>query len=117
MSGAKDIASWCERRKDRGNQRCYVPRARRGSRHLDRPDCLEPRLVCGPRLLRTPRTNTLQLGGGPSSSRLESVSLLSMGDAENNVPDELEDQLDDLAEELRDPDRSDRAIEDQPMQH
>jgi len=36
-----------------------------------------------------------------------------MGDAENNVPDELEDQLDDLAEELRDPDRSDRAIEDQ----
>ena len=36
-----------------------------------------------------------------------------MSDAENNVPDELEDQLDDLAEELRDPNRSDRTIEDQ----
>ena len=36
-----------------------------------------------------------------------------MGDSENNVPDELENQLDDLAEELRDPDRSDRTIEDQ----
>ncbi len=36
-----------------------------------------------------------------------------MGDTENNVPDELEEQLDDLAEELRDPDRSDRTIEDQ----
>jgi hypothetical protein len=36
-----------------------------------------------------------------------------MGDAENNVPDELEEQLDDLAEELRDPDRRDRTIEDQ----
>ena len=34
-------------------------------------------------------------------------------DAENNVPDELEDQLDDLAEKLRDPDRGDRTIEDQ----
>ncbi len=36
-----------------------------------------------------------------------------MSDTENNVPDELEEQLDDLAEELRDPDRSDRTIEDQ----
>ena len=36
-----------------------------------------------------------------------------MSDAENNVPDELEEQLDDLAEELRDPDRGDRKIEDQ----
>jgi len=36
-----------------------------------------------------------------------------MTDAENNVPDELEEQLDDLAEELRDPDRGDRTIEDQ----
>jgi len=36
-----------------------------------------------------------------------------MSDAENNVPDELEEQLDDLAEELRDPDRGDRTIEDQ----
>ena len=36
-----------------------------------------------------------------------------MSDAENNVPDELENQLDDLAEELRDPDRGDRTIEDQ----
>ena len=36
-----------------------------------------------------------------------------MGDAENNVPEELEEQLDDLAEDLRDPDRRDRTIEDQ----
>jgi hypothetical protein len=36
-----------------------------------------------------------------------------MGDAENNAPDELEEQLDDLAEELRDPDRGERTIEDQ----
>ncbi len=36
-----------------------------------------------------------------------------MSDAENNVPDELEEQLDDLAEELSDPDRGDRTIEDQ----
>ena len=36
-----------------------------------------------------------------------------MSDAENNLPDELEEQLDDLAEELRDPDRGDRTIEDQ----
>jgi hypothetical protein len=36
-----------------------------------------------------------------------------MSDAENNVPDELDKQLDDLAEELRDPARSDRTIEDQ----
>lgn len=36
-----------------------------------------------------------------------------MSDAENNVPDELEEQLDDLAEELSDPDRGARTIEDQ----
>ena len=36
-----------------------------------------------------------------------------MSDDENNVPDELEEQLDDLAEELRDPARGDRTIEDQ----
>jgi hypothetical protein len=36
-----------------------------------------------------------------------------MGDAESNVPDELKEQLDDLAEELRDPGRGDRTIEDQ----
>jgi hypothetical protein len=36
-----------------------------------------------------------------------------MSGAEDNVPDELDEQLDDLAEELRDPDRSDRTIEDQ----
>jgi len=36
-----------------------------------------------------------------------------MSDPENNVPDELEEQLDDLAEELRDPGRGDRTIEDQ----
>ena len=36
-----------------------------------------------------------------------------MGDTENNLPDELEEQLDDLAEELRDPHRGDRTIEDQ----
>ena len=35
-----------------------------------------------------------------------------MSDA-NNVPDELEEELDDLAEELRDPARGDRTIEDQ----
>ena len=36
-----------------------------------------------------------------------------MSDSEDNVPDELEEQLDDLAEELRDPNRGDRTIEDQ----
>ncbi len=36
-----------------------------------------------------------------------------MSDDENNVPDELEENLDDLAEELRDPARGDRTIEDQ----
>jgi len=36
-----------------------------------------------------------------------------MNDTEDNVPEELEEQLDDLAEELRDPDRADRTIEDQ----
>ena len=34
----------------------------------------------------------------------------------DNVPDELEEQLDDLAEELRDPDRGDRTIEDQGVE-
>ncbi len=36
-----------------------------------------------------------------------------MSDSEDNAPDELEEQLDDLAEELRDPNRGDRTIEDQ----
>ena len=36
-----------------------------------------------------------------------------MSDADNNVPDELEEQLDELADDLRDPDRGDRTIEDQ----
>jgi hypothetical protein len=36
-----------------------------------------------------------------------------MSEAENSVPDELEEQLDDLAEELRDPSRDARTIEDQ----
>jgi hypothetical protein len=36
-----------------------------------------------------------------------------MSDATNNVPAELEEELDDLAEELRDPARGDRTIEDQ----
>jgi len=49
--------------------------------------------------------------GGLVEARAASV--LQMSDAENNVPDELEEQLDDLAEELRDPDRGDRTIEDQ----
>ena len=34
----------------------------------------------------------------------------------DNVSDELEEQLDDLAEELRDPDRGDRTIEDQGVE-
>jgi hypothetical protein len=37
-------------------------------------------------------------------------------DAEDNVPDELEEQLDDLAETLRDPGRADRTIEDQGVE-
>ena len=39
-----------------------------------------------------------------------------MSDSENAVPDELEEQLDDLAEELRDPNRGDRTIEDQGVE-
>ena len=39
-----------------------------------------------------------------------------MSDSENAVPDELEEQLDDLAEDLRDPTRSDRTIEDQGVE-
>ncbi len=39
-----------------------------------------------------------------------------MSDVEDNVPDELEEQLDDLAEELRDPDRGDRTIDDQGVE-
>ena len=50
---------------------------------------------------------------GALSSGLGSLVSSEMGDAENNVPGELEEQLDDLAEELRDPDRRDRTIEDQ----
>ena len=36
-----------------------------------------------------------------------------MSDPDDNVPDELEEELDDLAETLRDPNRGDRTIEDQ----
>ena len=39
-----------------------------------------------------------------------------MSESENAVPDELEEQLDDLAEELRDPKRGDRSIEDQGVE-
>ena len=39
-----------------------------------------------------------------------------MSEPENGVPDELEEQLDDLAEELRDPGRGDRTIEDQGVE-
>ena len=41
------------------------------------------------------------------------VSLYKMSDTGDNVPDELEEELDDLAETLRDPNRGDRTIEDQ----
>ena len=37
-------------------------------------------------------------------------------DLRDNVPDELEEELDDLAETLRDPDRADRTIEDQGVE-
>ena len=36
-----------------------------------------------------------------------------MSDREDSVPEEFEEQLDDLAEKLRDPGRADRTIEDQ----
>ena len=36
-----------------------------------------------------------------------------MDDPRDQVPDELEEQLDDLSEELRDPERTDRGLEDQ----
>ena len=36
--------------------------------------------------------------------------------SDENVPEELEEQLDDLAEKLRDPDRGDRTIEDQGVE-
>ena len=39
-----------------------------------------------------------------------------MSDSEDAVPEELEEQLDDLAEELRDPDPGDRTIEDQGVE-
>ena len=39
-----------------------------------------------------------------------------MSDSENAVPDELEEQLDDLAEDLRDPARGDRTIDDQGVE-
>ena len=38
---------------------------------------------------------------------------LLMDDPSDQVPDELEEQLDDLSEELRDPERADRGAEDQ----
>jgi hypothetical protein len=37
-------------------------------------------------------------------------------DHADNVPDELEEQLDDLAETLREPERADRTIEDQGVE-
>jgi hypothetical protein len=39
-----------------------------------------------------------------------------MSDPGDNVPDELEAELDDLAETLRDPDRGDRTTEDQGVE-
>jgi hypothetical protein len=39
-----------------------------------------------------------------------------MSDADDSVPDELEEELDDLAEELREPDRRNRTIEDQGVE-
>jgi hypothetical protein len=36
-----------------------------------------------------------------------------MDDPREQEPDELDERLDDLAEELRDPERADRRIEDQ----
>jgi len=39
-----------------------------------------------------------------------------MTEQDDNVPDELEEQLDDLAESLRDPGRADRTIEDQGVE-
>ena len=43
-------------------------------------------------------------------------TLREMAEQDDNVPDELEEQLDDLAETLRDPGRSDRTIEDQGVE-
>ena len=39
-----------------------------------------------------------------------------MSDSENAVPGELEEQPDDLAEELQDPSRGDRTVEDQGVE-
>ena len=39
-----------------------------------------------------------------------------MSDSENAVPDELEEQLDNLAEDLQDPNRGDRTIQDQGVE-
>jgi hypothetical protein len=36
-----------------------------------------------------------------------------VSDPDEQVPDELEEQLDELAETLRDPERGDRRVEDQ----
>jgi hypothetical protein len=36
-----------------------------------------------------------------------------VSDPDDQVPDELEEQLDELAETLRDPERGDRRVEDQ----
>lgn len=44
------------------------------------------------------------------------LRLFSMSDADDSVPDELEEELDDLAEELREPDRRNRTIEDQGVE-
>lgn len=39
-----------------------------------------------------------------------------MSDTKDDVPEELEEQLDDLAETLRDPERAGRTIEDQGVE-
>jgi hypothetical protein len=39
-----------------------------------------------------------------------------MSGNEENVPDDLQEQLDELAEELRDPDRAEKTIEDQGVE-
>jgi len=49
--------------------------------------------------------STLPLGGSEPDN--------SACGEDNDLPDELEEQLEDLAEELSDPDRGDRTIEDQ----
>jgi len=52
----------------------------------------------------------------PSCRAVLVCTLREMAEQDDNVPDELEEQLDDLAETLRDPGRSDRTIEDQGVE-